>query len=73
MPRTGRFYCPVCGQEKAMMTVQHAAEVVGVTVRTIYRWIEQQKVHAVPVASGQWRICRESLILYDRTRRETAC
>ncbi|HXF06002.1 MAG TPA: helix-turn-helix domain-containing protein [Blastocatellia bacterium] len=52
MMRVGHFYCPVCEQERAMMTVQHAAEVVGVTVRTIYRWIEQQKVHAVPVASG---------------------
>lgn len=68
MPGTGHFHCPVCGQERAMVTVRRAADAAGVTVRTIYRWIERQKVHAMPVASGQWRICKESLFQHDRAR-----
>jgi excisionase family DNA binding protein len=53
-----------------MVTIRHAAEVVGVTRRTIYRWIEREKVHSLRIASGQWRVCKESLFLYDRTRKE---
>lgn len=68
MPKPGHYHCPVCGEEKEFMPVRRAAEAAGVTVRTIYRWIEQRKVHAKRVTSGQWRICRESLFLHEAKR-----
>jgi excisionase family DNA binding protein len=53
-----------------MVTIRHAAEVVGVTRRTMYGWIEREKVHSLRVASGQWRICKDSLFMYDKTRKK---
>jgi excisionase family DNA binding protein len=70
MPRVSRCVCPVCGEERDMLTIRHAAEVVGVSFRTIYRWIEREKVHSLRVASGQWRICKDSLFLGDQRRQK---
>jgi excisionase family DNA binding protein len=41
------MWCPGCHRHVQMVTTEHAAELVGVTPRTIYRWIDDASVHFV--------------------------
>lgn len=44
---------------KEIYTPQEVAELTGVTIPTVYRWIRQKKLEAVKL--GQWKIKREAL------------
>jgi excisionase family DNA binding protein len=44
-----------------MVTPDEAAAVVGVSTRTIYRWIEAEKLHFTETAGGLLTICLNSL------------
>lgn len=62
MPRAGHFECPICRHVVTMVTVREAANIIGVTRRTIYLWVKQRRVHDRRTAGGQIRICQSSLV-----------
>jgi len=53
--------CPVCDREVNMMPVELAAKAAGVSPRTLYRWIEQNKVHFRELSDGAVLVCENSL------------
>ena len=46
-----------------MVTVEQAAAVADVTCRTLYRWLEADKVHLAEGADGSVLICLDSILL----------
>jgi hypothetical protein len=54
-------HCPVCDREAIMMPVDLAAKASGVSPRTLYRWIEQNKVHFRELSDGAVLVCENSL------------
>lgn len=60
--------CPTCGQPVPLLSVSDAAYVVGVTRKTIYRWIDKGILAPIRLPSGLLRIRPESLmrILHPR-------
>jgi hypothetical protein len=53
--------CPVCDREVNMLPVDVAAKAAGVSPRTLYRWIEQSKVHFHELSDGAVLVCESSL------------
>ncbi len=58
----GQTWCSFCQGEVGMLTVERAAETVGVSRRTIYRWARRGTIHVMKVPSGRLRICQNSLV-----------
>lgn len=46
-------------EKKPFYSPQEVADLLGVKVRTVYRWIREDKLTAVKV--GQWRISESEL------------
>jgi excisionase family DNA binding protein len=57
-----RAWCEPCAEQVKMITVDEAAAVAEVTARTIYRWVETQRVHFTETPDGQLFICFNSLL-----------
>ena len=53
--------CPDCGGPSGMLTPESAAEVVGVSPRTVYRWVETGRVHFTERPDGRLFVCLTSL------------
>lgn len=58
-----QFWCQLCGREVEQVDVNGAAQITGVTNRTIYLWARQGSVHVNRTDGGQLRICKASLEL----------
>lgn len=54
-------WCHACKQKVRMTGVDEAAALAGVTVRTIYRWVEAGKVHFTETPEGFLIICANSV------------
>ncbi len=61
LPVTER--CDICDCEVHMLPVELAAKAAGVSPRTMYRWVEQGKVHFRELADGVVLVCENSLPL----------
>ena len=59
--------CLQCGGEVWMLTPEDAALSAGVSARTIYRWVEQDKIHFRESASGSLVVCPRSVLEQART------
>jgi len=44
-----------------MVTVDEAAQLACVSVRTLYRWVENEKLHFTEIADGELLICLNSI------------
>lgn len=55
-------YCFSCHRQTRMLTSAQAADVLNVSRRTIYRWVQEGKIHATRIPSGHLRICEDSLL-----------
>jgi len=55
--------CALCARQVRMVTADEASILAGVTLRTVYRWIEVGKVHFLEPSAGSPLICLNSL--YD--------
>jgi hypothetical protein len=56
------FRCPVCCREVLMIAPEYAARIARVSTRTIYAWVEAQKVHFAETPEGSLLICMESVV-----------
>ena len=56
-----RAWCATCAESVLMVTADEAATVTGVSARTIYRWVEAEKLHFAETAEGALLICCNSL------------
>ena len=52
-----QVWCPRCKQYVQLLKVTKAAKVADVSSKTIYRYVEEGKVHTVKVAGSTIRIC----------------
>ncbi len=59
--RSLQLWCPECGADVEMVTPSEAARIAGVTSRTIYRWVEQARLHFVENAGDSILVCVVSL------------
>jgi hypothetical protein len=57
-----RAWCDGCAQPVKLVTAEEAATVAGVSTRTIYRWVEAEKVHFTETPDGSLLICLNSLL-----------
>jgi Helix-turn-helix domain len=53
--------CPSCHCEVNMLPVEAAAKAFGISPRTLYRWIEQDRVHYRELNDGTILVCEKSL------------
>ena len=53
--------CPACHCEVNMLPVEVAARATGVSPRTLYRWIDQDRVHYRELSDGTVLVCENSL------------
>jgi excisionase family DNA binding protein len=56
-----KIWCPLCKKYVHLLKVSHAAKLVDVNSRTIYRYIDEGLVFAVKVAGKTYRICSDCL------------
>lgn len=64
---TPRITCTACSSETWMISPEDAALAAGVSARTIYRWVEQNKIHFRESASGSLVVCPRSVLEQLRT------
>jgi excisionase family DNA binding protein len=61
VPRSSLLWCPDCRRRVSMITPEQAAQIGGVSSRTIYRWVEERNLHFVEARDGPLLICEGSL------------
>ena len=54
-------WCSTCAQQVPMVKVDEAAIIARVSSRTIYRWVETEKIHFAETPEGLLLICLNSL------------
>jgi len=57
-----RQHCPACRREVAAVSPEQAAKLLGVSTRTIYRWVEASTLHFTEDC-GRVRVCVPALSL----------
>lgn len=56
------FCCAQCPGRAAMFTPEEAASLASVSQRTIYRWVEDGRLHFSETPDGGLLICQASLL-----------
>jgi hypothetical protein len=56
-----QVWCPRCGEYVQLLRVRKAAKIADVSNKTIYRYLDEGKVHCVKVAGSTTRVCSGSL------------
>jgi Helix-turn-helix domain len=59
--QTSLLWCPSCRRQVEMVTPEQAAQIAGVSSRTIYRCVEAGKFHFSQAQDASLLICRSSL------------
>jgi hypothetical protein len=54
-------WCQTCDQQVPMIKVDEAAALSRVSSRTVFRWVEAEKIHFVETPEGLLLICLSSL------------
>ena len=57
-----RSTCPTCGRLRQLLSIRAAAEIAGVTRKTIYRWLKAGLLEYRRLPSSTIRILRDSLL-----------
>ena len=60
--RAVRVRCEECARQVSMVPPEEAAMLARVTPRTIYRWVEEGRLHFLETQPGQLTVCVESLL-----------
>lgn len=56
------YWCPECKEYTQLLKVAHAARLIEVHRRTIYRYIEDGSVYNVKTAHNKYRVCSNCLV-----------
>jgi hypothetical protein len=56
-------WCPKCVQQVEMVAPDYATAITRVSTRTIYRWVEAEKIHFTERPDGMLLICLNSVFL----------
>jgi hypothetical protein len=56
-----RAQCPACGRDVEALTRSQAAGVLELDERALERLVADGRVHAIPMVSGNLRVCKDSL------------
>ena len=54
-------WCMACGDEVVMVRPEHASVIAEVSVRTINRWVEEEKINFTETRDGLLLACLNSL------------
>ena len=54
-------FCPICERDNQFVTPEEAAAIASVTLRIIYRWLEDGRFHFIEQPGSELFICSESL------------
>jgi hypothetical protein len=60
-----QVWCPQCRQYAMLLRTRKAARVADVSCKTVYRYVEEGKVHVVKIAGSTIRICAGCLLRQD--------
>ncbi|MGH9898592.1 MAG: helix-turn-helix domain-containing protein [Pyrinomonadaceae bacterium] len=60
-PQPQSSWCPLCKKQVQLMRVSHAAKLVDVHTRTIYRYVEEGLIYSVKVVGKTYRVCEDCL------------
>jgi excisionase family DNA binding protein len=55
--------CAACADEVGMLTPLEAAHLVGVSQRTVYHWVEDERIHFAETADGDLFVCLAPLLI----------
>ena len=55
------IWCPLCRKQVNLLRVSHAARLIDVHSRTIYRYIDEGLIYSVKVVGKTYRVCGECL------------
>lgn len=61
MPQSSNTWCPGCCKEVKLLRVSHAARLIDVHSRTIYRYIDEGLIYSVKVVGKTYRVCGDCL------------
>jgi hypothetical protein len=61
-----RAWCDLCAQPVKVVTAEEAAALASVSMRTIYRWVEAEKVHFTETPEGVLLICLKTAMACDQ-------
>lgn len=61
MPQSSSVWCPKCGKEVNLLRVSHAARLIDVHSRTIYRYIDEGLIYSVKIVGKTYRVCGDCL------------
>lgn len=60
-PASIEDYCARCYRTVTLLSLPLAAKAAGVSTRTLYRWMGEDRIHFCEFADGMVRICENSL------------
>jgi hypothetical protein len=60
--KRNRVLCAKCSEAAALVTIEEAVKMSGITARAIYRLIEAGEVHFVETAEGLTLICADTML-----------
>lgn len=57
-----QVWCPLCKNHAHLLKIRKAAKLADVSCKTIYRYVEEGKVHSVKIAGSTMRVCSSCLL-----------
>jgi ribosome-binding protein aMBF1 (putative translation factor) len=57
-----QVWCPLCKNYAYLLKIRKAAKLADVSCKTIYRYVEDGKVHSIKIAGSTIRICSSCLL-----------
>jgi predicted transcriptional regulator len=57
-----QVWCPLCNKYAQLLKISKAAKLADVSCKTIYRYVEEGKVHSVKIAGSTMRVCSSCLL-----------
>jgi hypothetical protein len=57
-----RVFCPECSEPVALVALDEAVKISGISSRAIYRLVEDGRVHLAETPDGVARICPATLL-----------
>jgi excisionase family DNA binding protein len=58
---SAQSWCGACGKRVSMITIDEAAMLARVSSRTVYRWVEDERLHFTETSDGRLLVCSESI------------